>query len=280
MSDRIVVKEDPKMSILNGNPIIKILVTFSFLLMIAVNALANILPINGLSTGDVSDAYANLFAPAGVTFAIWGLIYLFLAAYTLYQMGIITNKSSLFQTGQMDKIGFYFSLSSLANAAWIFAWHYRMIPLSFMLMVVILTCLILIVREINQARLTSRDKLFLQLPFSIYFGWITVATIANATVLLVSIGWNGFGLSEATWAVIMISVGLFISLVMMLKNKDIAYGLVIIWAYTGILIKHHSAAGFAGQYPEVIITVITCIILLLLAEAYILFSPNRKEYFK
>jgi hypothetical protein len=120
-----------------------------------------------------------------------------------------------------------------------------------------------------------REKIFIRLPFSVYFGWITVAAIANATVLLVSRGWNGFGIPEPVWAIAMIIVGMLIGAVTTIRNRDVAYGLVLVWAYSGILIKHTSAAGFAGQYPAIIITVAVCILLLLAAAAYSLFVRPR-----
>lgn len=254
---------------------IKISVAVTYLLMVTVNALAMILPINGVGTGQVSDFYKNLFAPAGVTFSIWGVIYLLLAGYTLYQFGLFQNGKSILKQESFNKIGLYFSISSIANALWIFSWHYTIIPLSMFLMIVILVSLLLIVQEIKKAELSSRDRAFVRLPFSVYFGWITVATIANATVLLVTLGWNGFGLSEVTWTVIIIAVGFLIGGATTISNKDIAYGLVIIWGYTGILIKHTSDTGFAGQYPAVITTVLICIVLLVVAEVYVLISSKN-----
>lgn len=254
---------------------IKILTTISFLVMIIVNALANIIPINGVGTGEVSDSYENLFAPAGITFAIWGVIYILLAGYTLYQLGFFQVDST--SSNLLNKVGLFFSISSIANAAWIFSWHYYKIPVSMLLMIIILVCLIVIVLEINKHKLSLRDKIFIKIPFSVYFGWITIATIANATTLLVSLGWNGFGISEPVWTIIIIVVGLIISAVTILKNKDIAYGLVIIWAYAGILIKHKSIGGFNSQYPSIITTVIISIALLLIVEFYVLISKKKSS---
>lgn len=264
-----------EMAVNQKNGFMKYFVTFTFLLMVTVNALANILPINGQTTGQISDTYPNLFAPAGLTFAIWGLIYLLLAGYTLYQLGLFRDSSSKIEGMLLNRIGLFFSISSLANAAWIFAWHYHLITLSMLLMLVILMCLIIITEVIKNAELSPRDRIFARLPFSVYFGWITVATIANATVLLVSLGWNRFGLPEAVWAVVMILAGFIIGTATMLKNKDIAYGLVIIWAYLGILIKHISAGEFAGKYPSVIAAVLICIILLIVAEIYMLVLARK-----
>jgi len=258
----------------------KIFASLSFAAMVTVNALANILPINGIGTGAVSDSYPNLFAPAGITFAIWGLIYLLLLFYSVYQFGAFAAKDGqgLNAAGTLIKrISTLFTISSLANAVWIFSWHYAIIGLSLLLMIVILICLILIIENINKADLSLNDKALIRLPFSVYFGWITVAAIANATTLLVDIGWDGFGVAENIWTAVIISVGLLIAAATMIKHRDIAYGLVIVWAYAGILIKHLSGTGFAGKYPEIIVTVIVCIALLVVASVYILLANTKKN---
>jgi hypothetical protein len=236
------------MSIRKMNKTIKIITAVTFLIMVMVNALANILPINGVTTGEVSDSYENLFAPAGITFAIWGLIYFLLALYTLYQLGFFQGDDRPVKIELLERIGVYFSISSIANSIWIFLWHYNLISLTVVFMIIILFCLIMITIEINKYKLSVREQFFIRLPFSIYFGWITVATIANITTFLVSIGWNGFGISEVVWTIIIIIVGLIISILTIIKFRDIAYGLVIIWAYLGIYIKHTTETGFAGQY--------------------------------
>lgn len=257
-----------------GTPI-KIIVSIAFLIMVIINGLGNLLPLNDMSTGQISDAYPNLFAPAGVTFAIWSVIYSLLACYTLYQFGLFQKKNSESDPKLMNSVAGYFIVSSLANAAWIFAWHFQNIILSMMLMTVILKCLISINNEIKKYQLTNKEKFFIRLPFSIYFGWITIATIANAIVLMVSLGWNGFGISESTWAIIIITVGMLIGGTRMLKDKDIAYGLVLIWAYLGIFFKHVSASGFHGQYPLIIAVVLVCIVIFIVGEVYIVESGQK-----
>lgn len=253
---------------------IQALVAVTFILMVVVNALASILPINGIDTGSVSDSYPNLFAPAGITFAIWGVIYLLLAAYTVFQLGLFKKNRSISEA-LMNKVGVVFSISSIANAAWIFSWHYRILALSMVLMLIILVCLAIIVSAIRKEKLSTKEKAFVKLPFSIYFGWITVATIANLTTLLVSVGWNGFGLSQTVWAVAIIAIGAVIGMITILRNKDYAYGLVILWAYAGIVIKHVSAAGFNGMYPAVPITTIAAMVLVVVAEVI---AITKKAY--
>jgi len=256
---------------------IKWLVAITFVLMVVVNALANILPINGVNSGEVSDFYANLFAPAGVTFSIWGIIYLLLLGYTLYQLGIFQDKKNIVKVNLLEKIGIVFAISSIANTVWIFTWHYKLISLSFLLILVILGCLNYINTLIMAEKLSGKEKFLIALPFSVYFGWITVATIANATTFLVSAGWNGFGISAEIWTVIVLIVGLLIGGLTTFRNKDLAYGLVLIWAYIGILIKHVSKTGFAGMYPAVVAAVSVCLVFFVLIELYVIFFKNKTE---
>ena len=250
---------------------VKALVVFTYVAMIAVNVLANALPINGRTTGAISDAYQNLFAPAGLTFAIWGVIYLLLGAHVLYQLGLFHSPDDKGGAGDsrrvalLERVGVLFSLSSLANVAWILSWHYVLILLSTLLLTTMLVLLVLITRTILAADLSPRDRVLVRLPFSVYFGWLTVATIANITVWLVSIGWDGFGIPESIWAVAIIAVGAIIGTAVIVRDFDIAYGLVLVWAYLGIWIKHTSATGFNGAYPAVIATALVGIAALLVA---------------
>jgi cell division protein FtsW (lipid II flippase) len=257
---------------------VKVLVAATYLAMIAVNYLANALPLNGKRTGDVSNAYPSLFTPAGVTFSIWGVIYLLLGAHVLYQLGLFRDgPESAEQAALLNRIGVLFSLSSLANTAWVFAWHYDLIPLSAVLIVVILTCLALIVTTLRGANLTGRQRWLVGVPFSVYFGWTTVAVVANMTVLLVSRNWDGFGLSDSTWAVIIVLVAMAIGAVTMVRNRDVAYGLVLIWAFAGILLRQTSASGFDGRYPGIIAAVVASLVVFLGAGIALLAGGQRKS---
>lgn len=246
------------------NIYLKVGSTLSFIVMIAVNALANILPINNQTTGGVSDAYGNLFAPAGLTFSIWGLIYLLLLGFVVYQFLAKEKQEEL-----IKKINVFFIISSLANTAWIFAWHYDQIIVSVLLMATILVSLIKIADLLRQEKFSTSEGLFLSTPFSVYFGWITVASIANITVLLVSLNWNAFGIAPYIWTSAILLIGAAIGTVRGIYDQKIAYLLVLIWAYIGILIKHTSAEGFASQYPTVIYTVYICLAIFAAASIYV-----------
>lgn len=225
----------------------------AFLAMVTVNALAVLLPLNGVTPGQVSDAYPTLFAPAGITFSIWSVIYLLLLLYTLYQAGLFAGRAPE-GLGAAKRIGPLFALSSLFNIAWIFCWHFDQIPLSLLCMLGLLATLIAIYRRMGKAPLSMQERFMARIPFSIYFGWITVATIANVSAALVSLGWDRFGLSESFWTTAILLVGLAIGLAVILPQQNVAYGLTMTWAYLGIFIKHNSASGWNGQYPVVLWT--------------------------
>jgi hypothetical protein len=161
----------------------------------------------------------------------------------------------------LQRINPLFIATSLANIAWIFAWHYDYIGLSVLIMATLLVLLIKIADLLRVGQFTTGTKVFIWAPFSVYFGWITVAAIANITVFLVSIGWNGFGIADFVWTSIILLVGALIGILRMRKDKNIAYGLVLVWAYVWILAKHLSAGGFDGQYPSVIAVVAVCLAL-------------------
>jgi len=250
---------------------------FTYLLMVIVNALANILPINGKITGDISDSRPNLFAPAGETFIIWGVIYLLLLLYTLYQMGLLRGKSEADNSKLLAKVNVFFGISSLANTVWIFLWHYEKIVYSLIAMVVILVCLIILALILKKGAVTRKEKLLVRAPFSVYFGWIPVATIANATTALVEIGWDALGLSQVFWTVIILLVGTVIAGLTTILNRDVAYGLVPIWAYLGIFYKHliPAPAGFDSKYLAIIIAVTASLVLLLVALFMAIFGKKK-----
>ncbi len=241
----------------------KIIALVTYAAMIAVNILSVVLPINGITPGQVSDSYPNLFAPAGFTFSIWGLIYLLLTLYIIYMLAAENAPTAL-----ICKVNILFSLSSAANVFWVFSWHYRIIPLSMLFMAILLVCLILIMQMVTAETKLLGEKIFIKLPFAVYTGWITVAAIANVTVLLVSLGWNRFGISEQAWTVIILATGTVIGILAGIRFQSIAYLLVLIWAYLGILLKHISISGFSSQYLWVVITAIICILLFALTIVY------------
>ncbi len=265
------MKEGPIMK----QQIVRILVIVSFIAMVVVNALANLLPINGVTSAAVSDSYSNLFAPAGITFAIWSIIYLLLGIYSIYQLGVFQKNPETLPNEALDTMAVPFTISSVANLMWIFAWHFNIIWLSLILMIVIFSMLawitLIIQRSLQQQQWTSIQRFAIQTPISVYFGWISIATIANMTTFLVSIDFSGFGISDDIWMIAVVIIGLFVGVITTMKNHDIAYGIVFIWAYFGIYLKHTSPSGFDWQYPIIIWTVVGSIAILTITLLYVLY---------
>jgi len=234
-----------------------------FLAVVAVNALAVLLPINNRTTQELSDKYPNLFVPAGITFSIWGVIYLLLALFIIYQFVAAFKKSSN-ERGIFEKIGILFFISCIFNIAWILVWHYEIVWLSLVVMVLLLISLISIYVRLKTGKteIKNSEKILVNIPFSVYLGWITIATIANITAFLVKINWDRFGISEQLWAVIVIAVGVIITLAIVFSRNDIFYCLVVIWALVGILLKR--TADTSATDNQVIIASITGIVVIAL----------------
>jgi hypothetical protein len=232
-----------------------------FLGTVVVNALANILPINNITTGALSDLYPNLFVPVGLTFAIWGLIYVLLGIFVIYPLVPSVRKDPQ-KVDFVRKIGPLFFISCLANIGWICAWHYQILPLSLIFMLILLGCLLVIYLrlDVGKSETTRAERYFVHLPFSVYLGWITVATIANVTALLVDISWNTWGLGEQFWAVAVIIVGIAITLSILFTRRDIYYSLVVDWALVGILLKRLSVTTVPDQ-SVVVVTVVGLVLI-------------------
>ncbi len=210
---------------------------------LAINALANALPLNGRTTASISDKFPVLFVPAGYVFAIWGLIYIGWIAFAVYQA-----LPSQRRNPRLARVGWLFSLANLANAAWLLAWHYEQFPLSVVLMLSLLGLLIAIYLRLDIGRtlVSAREKWFVDLPFGIYLGWISVATIANISDLLYYWRWDGWGLAPELWAVVMLTAASAIALAMALTRGEVAFPLVIAWAFVGIAVKQAEASVVAS----------------------------------
>ena len=219
---------------------LRVLNIVGYVVMIVVNILANALPLNGLTTEYISDVYPNLFVPAGFTFAIWGLIYLMLGVFVIYQARDLFRPQG--EMPETNAIGYLFFLSAVLNAAWIFLWHYLQVSLSLLVMILLLATLISIhnrIRRIDAVNGPTKLRRYIvaRFPFSIYLGWITVATIANVTAVLVHVQWDRLGLSEVFWTGLMLAVATCITLAFIYTRRDAAYSLIVLWAFWGIISK-------------------------------------------
>lgn len=205
--------------------------SLAFIAMLTINALANILPINGLNTGEVSALYPSLFTPAGITFSIWSIIYLLLLGFIILQW----RNSDAYIFAEVSKL---FWLSCLLNLGWILSWHYLQVSMSVTLMLLLLLTLTQLFLKVRKVSMTKPvEKIFIRLPFTIYFAWICVATIANISALLVSNQWDGGFLSPLVWTIIMMTIASLLGLFIIAKYRVPIFALVIVWALIGIFIR-------------------------------------------
>lgn len=212
----------------------QISVIATVLVTLVVNGLANGLPLNGQNTGEISDRFNVYFVPAGYVFSIWGLIYIGLIAYAVYQA-----LPSQRENPRLRATGWWIALGGLANSTWIFLWHYNQFPLTLVAMLVLLATLIVTYLRLGIGRttITSGEKWTVHLPFSIYLGWITVATVANISDVLDFLKWNRFGIAPEIWMSIVLAAVLVIAVIMNFTRRDIAYAAVLLWALAGISVK-------------------------------------------
>lgn len=246
----------------------QIVVITTTLIMLVVNVLANALPLNGLSTGQISDRFNVYFVPSGYVFSIWGLIYIGLIAFTIFQA-----LPSQRENPRLRAIGWWVALSSLANSSWLFLWHYEQFPQTVIAMLVLLAALIVIYIRLGIGRASTSviENWAVRVPFSIYLGWITVATIANITSVLDYVQWNRFGLAPEVWMGIMLAAVVAITALVNFTRRDAAYTLVILWAIIGLAVKN------AGVTAVVFPTWIALgLVVLILAAVIILGRPAQK----
>lgn len=239
--------------------LLRVAATLSFAGTIAVNALANILPINGLNTGQVSDLYPSMFTPAGLTFSIWSVIYFLLA-------GFIVMSWLRPQEKMINRILPLFILTCLLNMSWILAWHHLLAPLSAGIMLALLAALISIFRTLHQGDSTdTKLKFWVVLPFTIYLAWICVATIANIAAVLVSLGWQGEPLSPQVWTIIMMTLAAALALKVTLDYRVPFFSMVVFWALLGIYFRWHNTS-----YSPITITAMVLMTFLAVVIFYVM----------
>ena len=205
-----------------------------FLITFVVNFLATNLPLNGLTTCDISDTFDVYFVPADYVFFIWFVIYLALIGFVIYQ-ALPKQRDNT----KLTAISPWFLVSNIANALWLVSFHYLRFMLSLVFMVILLISLLVIFLKLNigKSGASGAMKWLVELPFAIYLGWITVATIANVTQVLFTLGWEGFGIAPQFWLVVMLAVAVIISALMSFTRHNLPYAAVLVWSFVGIAQK-------------------------------------------
>ena len=206
----------------------------TYIATVLVNGAAVAIPLGGMTTGQISDLFPVAVVPASYVFSIWSAIYLLLLAFTVYQA--LPGRRA---DPTLRRLGYLPALTGILNTVWVLLWQYQVFLLTVPVMVALLITLIAIWLRVREPRegVTPAQGWLVVLPFSVYLGWITVATIANISQQLYNLGFRGGPIPETVWAVAVLAVGLVITTVMVARHRDVAYGAVIAWAYAGIAVK-------------------------------------------
>lgn len=234
----------------------------AFVSVVIINYMSNTGILNGKTIGDVSDSYKSLFTPAGYTFAIWGLIYLMLLGFVIYQGRSLWSKK-VQNDAFVIKTGWWFMLSCLFNSAWVFAWIYEYTGLSCILIFLLLFSLLKIVMN-NRMELDDEPLpiiAFLWWPFVIYSGWVTVASIANISGYLIKLEWDGFGLSDVSWTITLICIAVFLNIFMVWKRNMREFALVGAWALIGIgnANNNHNVIAYTAFAGAILLILVTAV---------------------
>jgi hypothetical protein len=230
----------------------------AYVVMLVVNYLSVSIPIGGVTTAEIANRYPIYFLPASFTFSVWGVIYAALGLFIVEQF-----RRKRRDDPRLRRIGWLFVVSCLANSAWLILFQNLLFVLSLVAMLVLLVTLIMIYRRLEIGRPTVRrgragareatwTRWSIQVPFSLYLAWISVATITNASYVLYVLGWNGFGLSGQVWAIVMLVVAAVLTLVVVADRRDIAYTLVVVWAFLGIAARQSGVAPAVAATAEVL----------------------------
>jgi hypothetical protein len=234
-----------------------------------VNVISNIFPAGGVNIGAISNTLFKdvLIIPANYAFAIWGLIYLGLFAFGIYQL--LPNQR---QDEDLRRIGYWMAIASVAQCVWVYLFLYRLFAWSVVAMLLILVPLITIYLSLNVGiKTVSRGKKWcIHRPVSIYLGWISVATVVNVACALYAQGWNGWGISDQNWTVMMILIATAIAGSIAIRGEDIVYPGVTVWALVAIAIKH-------GNIPTLKTVAIFCVIALVGIVSFKLLPFSRKN---
>lgn len=231
---------------------LRLINTLAFIATVAVNALANLLPIGYGNTGEISARYRDLFTPAPLTFGIWGVIYLMMLGFILYQWGLFGQRITA--ENDVDTVGLAFAFSCAMNIGWIFAWHYDIQWLALLAIIGLLVTLWITIARLSNNERRGLARFVTDTGFDLYFGWICAAVLANVCVFLVSIGISASGTAQELRTIGMLALGTLIGAGLSASEGRRAATGSVMWAFTGILIRHIGREGFAAGYPAVIVT--------------------------
>ncbi len=239
------------------------------LITLGVNTLGALGFINGLSQKEISDMYITLITPSPSTFSIWSVIY---GLLIISMITMIVKKDDRYYQNAIDEISFLFRISCILNIAWIVAFSYVLIEISTIFIFAFVLVLAKICQKLKEIH--SGKRILLPLTFGLYTGWLFIATVVNISAALVKLNWNGFGLANETWAIIILIVSVGLALGVLLKIDNAVFPIPLAWAYYGIYKFLTSPEGFNGEYALLEKVSIAGMVALLILAAFQLYRNH------
>lgn len=248
----------------------------AFVAMIGMNAAADLVPLGGVTTAQVSEAYPTLFTPVGITFSIWGLIYTLMAVFVVYQLGV--GKACFDGAALRRDMGPWFIISCAMNILWLLCWHFGLLILSLLFMAGLLISVATMACRTNfkhEQLIAGKASV---IGIQLYFGWIVAATIANVSVVLVSLGWDGAGMAAEFWTVLMLMAAICLGVALSAVNGMPIASIAVVWAFAGIVSKHAAVGGYNMEYPIIIAVAVLGMIIVLTFAALEAASRRRHPH--
>jgi len=240
---------------------------------LGINSMGALGWINGNSQKEISDRYVTLITPSPSTFSIWSIIY---ALLLISVIEMIAKKDDPYCHRAIDRITVLFRGSCLLNIAWIVTFSYVQIELSVLFILALLIALTLICKRLS--KIQEGKHWLLPLSFGLYTGWLLIATVVNIAAALVKLKWNGFGLAQESWAVIVLVVAIIVAFGVLLKIRNAAFPLPIAWAYFGIYQFLNSPQGFRGEYAFLQVVALAGMVFLIVIAAIQLYKNHGSVF--
>lgn len=234
----------------------------SVILVLLINGLSQSQRWNNTTVGEISNKFGNLFTPAPYAFSIWGLIFLMLIIYGIYQL--YSAFSNTPDSHYIEKTSWWFTLANIGNASWVVAFTYDQILLSVGIMIIILVSLLQVVvrTNMNKEKVSFKVHALVRTPISLYAGWITVATIANFSAYFASIDLMGSELTQIIWTIALITIAVLLNTLMVWTRNMHTYGAVAVWALLAIYIRHDQSIESVAYYA--LVSAITLVVIIAL----------------
>lgn len=236
-------------------PLLQSATLISILAAIVINAISNVFPLRGLNIGAIANQILGgvLITPANYAFAIWGVIYLGLVSFGIYQVLPAQRHNP-----RLLKLRAPIIWASVFQIVWVYLFQLQQFWWSVVFMLGILLNLIAAYwwSRFQNTRISREDKWLAQIPIRIYLGWISVATIVNVASALYASQWNGFGIAPSVWTVLMLLIAAAITCAIILQYRDVAFTGVIVWAFLAVAVRQ-------SAQPAIAITALGCAIGLL-----------------